>query len=64
MFYREKNIKLAYSEKEYKLIMKIENNDNFLQMLLSDKENLLTENYHRKLSLEELQLLNLFFKNV
>ena len=42
--------------------MKIENNDNFLQMLLSDKENLLTENYHIKLSLEELQLLNPFFR--
>ena len=62
MFYREKNLKLIHSEKEYKMILKIENNDNFLYILLSNIENPMTENYHIKYTLEEFKSLNKFFR--
>ena len=62
MFYRQDILKLANSEKEYKLIMKIDNDDNFLQFLLSSKENPMTENYKTKITLEEFKLLSSFFK--
>lgn len=61
-FYREKNLKLAYSEKEYKMIMKIENNDNFLQILLNNNENLMSEKYYLKITLEEFKSLSPFFR--
>lgn len=62
MFYREKSLILASTDKEYKMIMKIENNDNFLQILLSNNENPMTENYHLNITLEEFKLLNPFFR--
>lgn len=63
MFYKEDILKLSNSEKEYKMIMEIKNDDdNALQISLSNSKNPMTENYHTKISLEELKELNSFFR--
>ena len=62
MFHREDILKLSNSEKEYQMIMDLKNNDEPHQILLSDKENPMTENYYIQITLEEFRLLNSFFK--
>lgn len=60
-FHKEHFIKLANSDKEYRLIMKVENDDR-LEFNLANKQNNLDENYSTKISLAELKVLNSFFK--
>ena len=62
MFHKELTLKQSNSETEYKMIMDIKDKDNALQILLSNKQNLMTENYHTKINLEEFKSLNSFFK--
>lgn len=63
MFYKEDTLKLSNSEKEYKMIMEIKNDDNnVLQISLSNKKNPMTENYHTEITLEDLKILCSFFK--
>lgn len=58
-FFKEHTIKLAGSEKEYKLILKIEENDNnYIHFYLNDK---LKENYYSKYTLSEMNEINSYF---
>ena len=62
MFHRELSLKQSNSEAEYKMEMDIKDNDNSLHILLSNKQNPMTENYHSKINLEEFKSLNSFFR--
>ena len=44
MFHKELTLKQSNSETQYKMIMDIKDNDNVLQILLSNKQNPMTEN--------------------
>ena len=57
MFHRELTLKQSNSETEYKMIMDIKDKDNALQILLSNKQNPMIENYHTKINLEEFKTL-------
>ena len=59
--HKEHIIKLSNSDEEYKLIIKVENNDNFVQFHLNNNKNTIKENYFLKLTLEELVQLNKYF---
>ena len=60
-FFKQHFIKLSNSDKEYKLIIKIDN-DNRIEFDILNKENNLDENYSTKISLTEFKALNSFFK--
>ena len=61
-FYKENILKLGNSDKEYKMIMKIERGDNSFQILLNDLNNPMTEKYYITITLEEFRQLNKFFR--
>ena len=61
-FYKENILRLGNSDKEYKMIMKIERGDNSFQILLNGLNNPMTENYYIKITLEEFRQLNKFFR--
>ena len=60
--HKEHILSLANSEHEYKLIINAENDRQSIQLILNDLENPLAENYHLKLTFEELKLLNNYFR--
>ena len=64
IFSKEHKIKLSNSEQEYKLTIKIEkeggNND--IEFHLNNNQNLNNEYFYMKINLEELKILNSFFR--
>ena len=60
-FHKVHLIKLSNSEEEYKLIIKVEKNDNFIQFEIYNANNQFKENYYLKVSKDELVLMNNYF---
>ena len=61
-FHKEHTINLSNSEKEYKLILKVEEDENILKFILQNKNNSINDNYYLEMTLDDLKLLNPFFK--
>ena len=62
-FFKEHNIKLPNSEKEYILIIKVEKDDDKSMFFnLYNNQDFTNENYQIKIKLEELKLLNKIFR--
>lgn len=61
-FHKEHNIKLYNSDKEYKLTIKIEKDENLLKFVLENKNNSVNDNYYLEMNLEDFKLINPFFK--
>ena len=60
-FHKEHIIKLSNSDKEYKLTIKLEENDNFIQFHLNSVQNSSREYYYLKMTLDEFAALNRYF---
>ena len=60
-FHKEHLIKLSNSEEEYKLIIKVEKNDNFIQFEIYNAKNQIKENFYLKVTKDELVLMNKYF---
>ena len=62
-YFKEHNIKLPNSEKEYILIIKVEKDDDKSMFFnLYNNQDFTNENYQIKIKLEELKLLNKIFR--
>ena len=59
--HKEHIIKLSNSEIEYKLIIKVENNNNFIEFILHNIQNQIKERYYLKITHEELKALDKYF---
>ena len=60
-FHKEHIIKLSNSDKEYKLTINLEENDNFIQFHLNSVQNSSREYYYLKMTLDEFVSLNRYF---
>jgi len=60
-FHKEHIIKLSNSDKEYKLTIKLEENENFIQFHLNSVQNSSREYYYLKMTLDEFVPLNRYF---
>lgn len=61
-FYKEHTITLNNSEKEYKLAIKIQKDEDLLKFILQEKNNSANDNYYLETTLDELKSLNPFFR--
>lgn len=61
-FFQEHLLKLTNSEKEYKLLIKIEKNKDFIKICLNNKQYIVIENYVIKMTLDDFKNLHPYFK--